>query len=140
MQKISNAAELQATIRELELKTKQQEQELKLNAKSTARSLKPSNLIRVGLTGAKQVGATRDIRSLAFDTFIGMAAGYVTRKIVVGRSRNIFKRTIGAAVQAAIIKMVYRNLPMLKHKTANLISRANQAKFIKTNQMKRIGR
>lgn len=132
MQKISNAADLQALIRELELKTQQQEQALKFNAKSTAQSLKPVNLVRVGLSGAKKVAATRDIRSLALDTFIGIAAGYLTRKIVVGKSRNIFKRTIGTAIQAAIIKLVYRNLPMIKHKTANLIS--------KTSQMKRIGR
>lgn len=130
MRKISTTAELQASIRELELKTKQQEQALKSDARSTVKSLRPVNLVRVGLTGAKKVAATRDIRSLAFDTFVGMAAGYLTRKIVIGKSTNIFKRTIGAALQAAIIKMIYRNLPMIKYNAVKLITKAGQKKRI----------
>lgn len=122
MSKISNEAELKAKIRELELKTTQQEKALKENARSTAQSFQPANLVRVGLMNVKKVAATRDIRSTALNTFVGLAAGYLTRKIVIGKKGNIFKRTLGVAVQAAITKMVFRKLPVLQEKTARLIS------------------
>jgi hypothetical protein len=122
MGKISNDAELKATIRELELKTVQQEKALKEHAKLTAQSFKPANLLRTGLMTVKKSAETRDIRSMAVNTFIGLAAGYLTKKLVVGNTRNIFKRSLGAAVQAAMTKMVYRKLPLIQEKTTKLIA------------------
>ncbi|MEO5997194.1 MAG: hypothetical protein ABIN89_10655 [Chitinophagaceae bacterium] len=123
MGKISNEAELKASIRELELKTIQQEKALKDNLKSTIHSFRPTNLVKIGLKNVKQVAVTRDIRSTAVNTFIGLAAGYLTRRFFIGKtSNNIFKRTAGAAIQAAITKMVFRKLPLIQEKTAKLIS------------------
>src|SRR3978361_252358 len=109
MARISNSAELKASIRELEMRTKRQEQVLKDNARSTAKSLKPVNLLRIGVNNVRKAANTPDIRTTALNTVIGLAAGSITRKIVVGKSGNIFKRTLGAAVQTWITKMIYRN-------------------------------
>jgi hypothetical protein len=111
MRKISSAADLKASIQELEIITKRQEDALKLNAKSTAKDFKPVNLIRMGVNQVAEASSKQDIRSTAINTFIGLAAGVITRKIIVGGSRNIFKRTLGAALQAAIIRLFYRKLP-----------------------------
>lgn len=128
MQKVSNIAELKASIRELELKTQRQEQALKDNAKSTVQNFRPVNLIKNGLVGAKKVAVRRDIRVTALNTFVGLAAGFLSRKLVVGKSRNIFKRTLGAAVQAGITKFVYKKLPGLQQTTIRLLSKSNQRK------------
>jgi hypothetical protein len=125
MAKISNEAELKASIRELELKTVQQEKALKDNLKATVHSFRPTNLVRLGLKNAKKVAATRDIRSTAVNTFVGLAAGYFTRRFFIGKTSNIFKRTAGAAVQAAITKMVFRKLPVIQEKTVKLIAGLN---------------
>ncbi len=125
MAKISNEAELKATIRELELKTTQQEKVLKENAKSTMHSFQPSNLVKVGLINAQKVAISRDVRSVALNTFIGFAVGYITKKLIVGRKSNIFKRTLGVVVQTALTKMVYRNLPVVQQTTAKFISNYN---------------
>ena len=122
MSKISNEAELKAMIRELELKTTRQENALKENARSTARSFQPANLLKIGLQNVKTVAVNRDVRSTALNTFVGLAAGYVTRKFVVGKNSNIFKRTLGTAVQAAITKMVFKKLPGWQEKTSELLS------------------
>jgi hypothetical protein len=122
MHKISNAAELKATIRELELKTQRQEQALKENARSTAKSFAPVNLIRTGLINAKEVAQTRDIRATALNTLIGLGAGYITRKFVVGKSRNIFRKTLGTAVQAGITKYIFKKLPGWQRQTSRLIT------------------
>ncbi len=124
MKKISNKAELKASIAELELKTKRQEELLKINAKSTAKTFRPVNLLRIGVNTFKRASTTPDIRTTALNTFVGLTAGFLTRKIVVGKSRNIFKKTLGAAVQAGITRLIYKNLnsPAFKQKTAKLIS------------------
>ncbi|MEO6914663.1 MAG: hypothetical protein ABI151_02600, partial [Chitinophagaceae bacterium] len=96
MQKISNTAELKATIRELELKTQRQESLLKSEAKSTAGSFKPVNLLKSGVQQLRNT--TPNMKTTALNTFIGLAAGFLTRKLVLGRHPNILRRTLGAAV------------------------------------------
>ncbi len=122
MSKISNEAELKAMIRELELKTTLQENALKENARTTAKSFEPANLLKIGLQHIKTVAVNRDVRSTVLNTFVGLASGYVTRRIVVGKNGNIFKRTLGTAVQAAITKMVFKKLPGWQEKTSDLLS------------------
>jgi len=129
MHKISNSAELKAQIRELEAKTRLQEQGLKNNAKTAVQSFKPVNLVRTGMVNARKVALTRDIRSMAINTFIGLAAGYFTRKFVVRNSNNIFKRTLGVAVQSGITKMVYRKLPLWQQFIARLIAKNSQKRL-----------
>ena len=111
--KISNLDDLKASIKELELKTHQQEQHLKRNSSLTAKHYKedytPMNLARVGL---QKVIKTPDVRYTIINTFIGLAAGWLAQKIVVGKSRNVFRRTLGAAVQAALVRLAYKNLPL----------------------------
>lgn len=125
MRKISNAAELKAYIRELELKTKQQEQALKDNAKSTIKSIRPLNLLRIGINSA---ASTPDIRSSAINTFVGLAAGFLSRKFVVGRSKNIFKRTLGAAIQAGITRYIFKKLPVWQQRSSLLLNKTSQKK------------
>ena len=122
MANISNEAELKATIRELELKTTQQEKAIKEDAKLTAQSFQPANLVTIGLINAQKVAMSRDVRAVALNTFIGFAAGYVTRKFVVGKNPNIFRRTLGVVVQTAITKMVYKKLPDFQQKTSRFIA------------------
>ena len=122
MSKISNEAELKAMIRELELKTTLQENLLKENARSIVKSFQPANLLKIGLQNVKAVAVNRDVRSTVLNTFVGLAAGYVTRRFVVGKNSNIFKRTLGTAVQAAITKIVFKKLTGWQEKTSDLLS------------------
>jgi len=128
MLKISNAAELKASIRELELKTQRQEQALKDNARSTVRSFRPVNLLKIALVNAKKIAETRDIRTTALTTLIGLGSGYITRKIVVGKSRNIFRRTLATAVQAALTKFVFKRLPGWQQQTTRLITNVKRSR------------
>ncbi len=111
MQKITNLSDLKASIKELEMKTKEQEQYLKADTKATSQLYKPINLVRMGL---QKVIRTPDVRFTIVNTFIGLAAGYLAQKVVVGKSRNIFRRTLGAALQAALVRLAYRNLPFFQ--------------------------
>jgi uncharacterized coiled-coil protein SlyX len=112
MQKITNLSDLKASIKELEMKTSQQEQLLKNESKSTVSHYKPMNLLRMGL---QKVIKTPDVRYTLVNTFIGLAAGYIAQKVIMGKSRNIFRRTIAAAVQTALVRIAYKNLPFFQH-------------------------
>ena len=116
MQKISNTAELKATIRELELRTQRQESVLKSDARDTAKSFKPANLLKSGVRQLRNT--TPDMKTTAINTFIGLAAGAITRKLVIGRHPNILRRTLGAVVQAGITRFIYKKLPAWQMKVA----------------------
>jgi hypothetical protein len=126
MQKITSADQLQQSIHELESRTKRQEASLKEGLKSTGQSikqtLKPSNLLKEGISTVRN---TPSIKTMAINTFIGLAAGYLTKKLIIGKSRNILKRTVGVAIQAGITKMVHNKLPSWQHKAAELLSKKN---------------
>ena len=126
MQKISNTSELKASIRELELKTQRQESALKSDARSAANSFQPANLLK---SGVRQIrNTTPDMKTTAINTFVGLAAGAITRKLVMGRNPNILRRTIGAIVQAGITRFIYKSLPAWQHKVAEFQENIRQRK------------
>jgi hypothetical protein len=129
MQKISNTAELKASIRELELKTQRQESVLKSDARSTASSFKPANLLKAGVKEIRNT--TPDMKTMAINTFVGLAAGAITRKIVMGRNPGIMRRTLGAIVQAGITRFIYRKLPVWQNKLADI---QDKSKLRKTSR------
>jgi len=126
MHKISSSEDLKNQIKELEMRSKRQEAVLKEGLKSTGQSikqtLKPANLLKSGL---ETVRHTPSMKTTAINTFIGLAAGYVTRRFIIGKSTNIFKKTLGFAVQAGITKMVHNKLPEWQHKAAALVAKKN---------------
>ena len=118
MQKISNTAELKASIRELELKTQRQEAALKSDARSAAQSFRPANLLKSGVRQIRET--TPDMKTTALNTFVGLAAGAITRKLVMGKNPNILRRTLGAVVQAGITRFIYKSLPVWQQKVAEI--------------------
>ena len=115
--KITSAADLKQSIKELEARTKRQEEFMKEELKSTAQSIKhsitPGNVVKAGINSLRH---TPGMKTVAINTFIGLAAGYLTRRFIVGKSTSILKRTLGAAVQAGITRLVHKKLPMMKSK------------------------
>ena len=108
MHKVNSVADLKKQIAELEIRSKRQEEALKEGLKSTGESikqtLKPANLIKSGL---ETVRHTPSIKTIAINTFIGLAAGYISRRFIVGKSHSIIRKTLGVIVQAGITKMVH---------------------------------
>jgi uncharacterized membrane protein YeaQ/YmgE (transglycosylase-associated protein family) len=123
MHKISTVAELKASIRELEMKTKYQEQVVKQDARSTVKSIHPLNLLRIFI---KRAANTPDIRSSAINTFVGLLAGSISRKIVIGKSRNIFKRTLGSAIRAFVTRWIFKKLPVVTETATRLVAKYKQ--------------
>lgn len=65
----------------------------------TKESLKPINIIKDSIYDFKNA---KDVKTSLIETAIGIASGYFTKKMVVGKSKNIFKKISGAVLQYVV--------------------------------------
>ena len=114
---ISSMTRLEERILELEKLQDQQTAELKMSAMGAIESFSPSNMIRTAL---RDVVQSPDIRSAAINTAIGMGAGFLGRKLVVGHSGNMFKKITGTAVQFLVANFVRKRIPEIQKKTSGM--------------------
>ncbi|HLP05912.1 MAG TPA: hypothetical protein VK152_10830 [Paludibacter sp.] len=103
MENITTAAELKAMIQKLEMDQKEQGQLLKHDLSMIVNSFKPINLVRDSLDEA--TSSTRLVDNM-MGSVVGMVSGYVTRKLTVGSSKNLFRRILGSVVQMGVTRVV----------------------------------
>ena len=108
---VSSMKGLESRILELEKKQTLQVIELKKSAVDIVGSLTPANIIKSAL---KDVAQSPDLRSSVLNTAIGIGAGFLGRKLVVGKSGNIFKRIIGSTLQLGIANFIRKKIPQIQ--------------------------
>lgn len=111
MKKPNPISQLQEKILLLEAKQQNDKVLLKEQFKLSFESLKPLNLVKDAfneLTNLSGFGGE------TLDTSLGIAAGYFSRKIVVGSSTNPFKKILGSLVQAGVTSYVLNNTDQIK--------------------------
>ena len=111
MQKISPTDELKSAIQVLEVVQAVNKQQLKEDFRSALIKLKPINII---------AGTIKNIVSTSFspnniiDNAIGVATGYLSKKIFIGTSGNIFRKFFGTVLQFGVTKVVAHNPETIK--------------------------
>ncbi len=111
MQKINYTEDLKKSIQILEAEQRISLYLLKGQLHFTYESLKPINLIKNSLSKViKSPLLVDDILS----TIAGLATGYVSKKIVVGTSGNLIRKSIGSILQFAITNIVAQNPETVK--------------------------
>ncbi len=108
---VSTKIDLETRILELERIQARQMLELKGSAVDIIESLSPSNIIKSAI---KVVAQSPDVRSSAINTAIGIGAGFLGNKLIVGKSGNIFKRIIGSTVQLGLANFIRRKIPQMQ--------------------------
>ena len=103
MQKISSVTGLKDAIRELEEKQIVSKQLLKEDFHRTLESLRPVNLIRSTIHDAF---ASRGFFKDIFASIFGHAAGYVSKKVVVGSAKSPVKKLFGSILQSGIASLL----------------------------------
>jgi len=94
---------LQIRIAELEILSVQQEQDLKNSFNVVLDDLKPVNLIRGAFSSTvKSPGFGKNLLKGA----LGLAVGFVSKKIFVMGSSNIVKKALGTVVELGVAKVV----------------------------------
>lgn len=111
MKKIANTADLREEILSLEIRLANDREALKNEFKAAYKRITLANLIR---KTAKELAEAPDFKHNLLTAFMSLGAGILSRKLVIGSSRNPIKKVLGALVQAGVTKIVSANSDTLK--------------------------
>jgi hypothetical protein len=111
MQNITSSTELKEAIMLLEEQHFAQGLVLKEQFFAVIESIKPVNLIR---STFNQVKSSPDLLGGMLSTTIGLAAGYLSNKTLVGSSANLLKKLLGTVLQFGITTMIVKNPEAVK--------------------------
>lgn len=123
MKKIHKAAELKDAILELEAKKIVAEEALRRQFHETLETFKPSNIVK---NTVSEVAASPQFKHNLLNLAVGLGAGYLSKKVTVGRKAGLLARTLGTALQFGITSLVVKNKANeeeVGHKKGNLLKR-----------------
>ena len=111
MEKITSSAALANAIHLLEDAEATQRQQLKDQFQITYTRLTSGNLLRNTLN---DVATSPYLFDKILGTALGLASGYVSKKIVVGASAGMFRKLFGSMMQFGITSVVSHNAGAIK--------------------------
>lgn len=111
MQNIKSSAELKNAIQLLEIDQSIKERLLKDQFHVVYESVRPINIIKNTI---KDITSSPLLSENLLGSLIGLASGYISKKIVVGSSENIFKKLLGAVMQFSVTNAVANRQDQIK--------------------------
>lgn len=111
MQNITSGEELKDAILLLESERDEKVKDLKEQFLFTYEALKPANLIKNAIS---DITTSPDILENVLGSVIGMVTGFLSRKIMVGGTSNVFKRLFGTVLQFVVTNYVSRHPEAIK--------------------------
>ena len=103
--KISSVADLKQAVEKLEQKRVLLEEGIKEDVHSILEGLRPSNILKNTVHHLKESG---EIRNNLLMIALGLGAGYFSKRLLVGKSAGVLKKTLGTALQYGIAALVSR--------------------------------
>ncbi len=85
---------------------------LKNQFKATKESLKPINLIK---NSFKDVVASPDLKTTIFKNIIGLATGYLSKKVLIGSTNNPIKKVLGTVLEFVVANVVAKKVDTTKN-------------------------
>ena len=113
------AETLKEAIKKLEIKQAEEGQLVKEQLLITYENLKPVNILR---NIAKDVYSSENYTQDFVEIIAGMTSGFITKKIVVGSSKNPVLKLVGLAIQFGITTLVSKKFSVIKESVTQLIS------------------
>lgn len=111
MENIQNAADLKAAIAELTIQRATDLFLLKEEFLVTKEKFKLSNIIK---SGFKEVTSTPNIATNIMNAAVGLTTGFVTKKILIGKTINPLKKMLGMLMEVFVANKVMSNADTLK--------------------------
>lgn len=105
MQKITNSQELKYAIELLEVEQSIKVQLLNDQFLITVDNLRPVKLIE---NTVKDIISSPYLMNTFLDTLISMTSGYLSKKVVVGTSNNIFRKLFGSFLERGVTGFIAR--------------------------------
>ena len=107
MKKKTASTDLKETIELLKLREAQQLQVLKEQFHLTYEGLKPMNLIKDGL---KSVTATPGIIGTLIKTALGLATGYLSKRVLFGVAQKPIKKILGTLLELGVAGFIAKKV------------------------------
>ena len=111
MENITSAAELKNAIAQLEFEQSIQGNILKDQVFITYESLKPVSLIKSTLN---DITSSPYLMDNMLGSVMGLLSGFVSKKLAVGTSHNIFRKVVGTVLQFGVTNVVAQHPEVLK--------------------------
>ncbi|MBU3821816.1 hypothetical protein KO566_07065 [Flavobacteriaceae bacterium XHP0103] len=108
MNKIKNQSQLlDARIVALEKKQNENLKELQVQLNKTYQELRPSKLLYRAISDIKE---EPKIKNNAFETLVSIVGGFLSKKILVGKSKSVFKNLLGFTIQYVTTKFISKKI------------------------------
>jgi hypothetical protein len=111
MQNITSVAEIKNAIQVLEAEQAAKGELLKEQFYITYESLRPVNFLK---SIVKDLSSSPYMIENILGSAVGLASGYVSKKIVVGASSNIVRRLMGSILQFGVTNLVAQHPDAIK--------------------------
>ena len=111
MKKKNEADALKEQISLLQTKQAGELQLLREQFHITYDSLKPINLIKKGF---QDITSLPDLKNGLINNAIGLATGYLSKKVLIGTTRNPFKKLLGTILEFAVAGLVTKQVENIK--------------------------
>jgi len=111
MQRITSESSLREAILLLKSKQADEEKLLKEQFLLTVNSIKPLNLIKGFF---KDASGSQDIKDNLVSTSVGLTAGYVSKLLFQGMTKNPVKKLLGTAIMFGITNIIAKNPEAIK--------------------------
>ena len=116
---LRNGEELTKRIAELEARASHQKIELQETFGEVTESLKPMNLMKSGFRSV----FTSEHKGDILNAVIGLGSGFISRKLLLGKSTGFVGKTVGKAIQWGMAGIVSKNADKIKEKAGQIIDK-----------------
>lgn len=117
---ITTAAELEKAVEQLHERANQEKDLLRNHFSEIIDSFKPVNLLR---STVKNISGGSAIATAAMGTTVAIGAGVFLKKIIAGKSPNMFKRLLGTLVELAVARSITKNQDAIAVKGIRLLKK-----------------
>ena len=119
MNTLNSGINLKETILQLELKQAVELKRLREQLHLTYESIKPINLVK---NTFKEVAASEELTDNIVNTSVGLAAGYVSKRIFEKASHSPFRKLLGTALLFGVTNLVSKHPHTVKSITADFLN------------------
>lgn len=105
--KISSNKQLDLAIIELKIQKDRDFQALKLQLAESYEEFKPSNIVKRVFVDLKEEPQVRDN---VLQSVVSLAAGYLTKRLLIGKSNSFLKSVVGYVIQIGATKLISKKV------------------------------
>lgn len=127
---INNSIDLKAAIQHLEAKHLMQKQHLTDQFNDTVESLKPMNLLK---SSFNKIVRSPGLVEKIIDATVGLGAGFLSKKLLIGKSTSILKKLLGNAVEFGVAGLITKNSSAIKNTGLGMFSKIFHSKKNQNN-------